>query len=125
MDTKRNKFITIYVSAEELNRIRERFSQTACRNMSEYGRQVLLGKPVVVLHRNHSLDQQLHEVIRLRKTLEDATLAFDQLREQSNWYRSRIPGSSLLSLLLQEYALGQQLQQVKRYFQKMNAQWWR
>lgn len=125
MEKTRNKSITICVNAEELSRIRELFSQTACRTMSEYGRQILLRKPVVVLHRNHSLDQQMHEMIRLGKCLEELKQGFDQLLVQSTWYRARIPSSSLLSLLLEEYALGERLRYIKKYFQKKSEQWYR
>jgi hypothetical protein len=124
LDKKRNKSIAIYVNVEELNRVRELLSQTACRNMSEYGRKLLLRKPVLVLHRNHSLDKQMHEMIRLRKSLQEVKQAFDQLRMQSTWYRARMPSSSLLYLLLEERVLGEQLQHIKKYFHKMNEQWW-
>lgn len=111
------------MKAEELDQLRARLSQTACKNMSEYCRKILLKEPVLVLHRNHSLDQHIHEMIRLRKNLEAVKEAFEQLRIESRWYRARMPRSYLLCLLLEEYALDGQFQHVKKYFQKISAQW--
>lgn len=40
-----------------------------CKKLSEYSRQVLLGKPITVLYRNESMDKILEELALLRKEL--------------------------------------------------------
>ena len=39
------------------------------QNLSEYGRAMILGKPVTVIHRDKSMDEVLEELILLRREL--------------------------------------------------------
>jgi len=62
-------WISFRVKPEEYNKIHNYFSQTTCRKLSEYARNVLLQKPVVVKYRNQSADSFLAEMIGLKKEL--------------------------------------------------------
>lgn len=63
------RWLNIRLKTEEHEAIRNRSKQTTCRNMSEFARQLLLGKAVTVLHRDRSMDEVLEELILLRKEL--------------------------------------------------------
>ena len=62
--------VTIQVTEEDLQKLEERLANSTCRTMSEYGRKLLLGKPVTVLYRNQSLDAFIDEAIALRTEME-------------------------------------------------------
>lgn len=46
-----------------------RFKKTTFQNLSEYGRAMILGKPVTVLTRDKAMDDILEELVVLRKEL--------------------------------------------------------
>jgi hypothetical protein len=62
--------VTIQVTEEDLQKLEERLANSTCRTMSEYGRKLLLGKPVTVLYRNRSLDAFIDEAIALRTEMQ-------------------------------------------------------
>src|SRR4051812_47402954 len=57
------------LSEEELALVNKKLASSACRTMSEYVRKVILAKPVVIKHRNQSLDELMGELIALRGEL--------------------------------------------------------
>ncbi|KAF2339551.1 plasmid mobilization protein [Flavobacterium nitrogenifigens] len=65
----RTRIAAVRFTAAEYNMLERRFKTTACRQMSEYLRSCLLNKPVIVKHRDVSLDEFMLEFIRLRKEL--------------------------------------------------------
>jgi hypothetical protein len=65
----RTKVLQVRLSTDEFDAINKRFLKTTCRNVSEYSRKILLGKPVTVYSRNQSLDEFMTEMIQLRKEL--------------------------------------------------------
>lgn len=67
--SKTKSWISFRVKPAEYDRIHNFFSATTCRKLSEYARNVLLQKPVVVKYRNQSADDFLVEVLQLKKEL--------------------------------------------------------
>lgn len=65
----RDRWLTIRLSKEEEKTLLELQSRTTCRSLSEYGRNVLLKEPVIVLHRNASADDFLEEMVGLKGEL--------------------------------------------------------
>ena len=65
----RNRFLHIRMLDDELAKIRENFSHSTKRYLSDYIRSVLLEKPVTFYTRNKSIDELLDEMISLRTTL--------------------------------------------------------
>jgi hypothetical protein len=62
-------WISFRVKPNEYDTIHGYFSKTTCRKLSEYARNVLLQKPVVVKFRNQSADDFLAEMILLKNEL--------------------------------------------------------
>jgi hypothetical protein len=65
----RTKVLQIRFTQEEYDIINKRFTKTTCRKISEYSRNILLGKTVTIFSRNQSLDEFMAEMIQLRKEL--------------------------------------------------------
>jgi len=71
-------WISFRVKPTEYAIIHGHFSKTTCRKLSEYARNVLLQKPVVIKIRNKSADELLTAMIQLKKELNAIGNNFNQ-----------------------------------------------
>jgi hypothetical protein len=72
------KRIYIRLKQSDFNIIHKRFSSSSCKKLSEYARDVLLNKPVIIKQRNQSLDDFMTEMIKLRNELNRLGNNFNQ-----------------------------------------------
>jgi hypothetical protein len=75
---KRSKWLTIRMTADEYQQLEALSRQTISPSLSEYGRKVLLGKPVIKRYRNQSVDDFLSDMLQLRKDLSAISNNFNQ-----------------------------------------------
>ena len=73
----RDRSFLLRVSEEELTKIKGFCNATTSRSASEYARNLLLHKPVIVTYRNASIDELLNEMIRLKKELNSINVNFN------------------------------------------------
>jgi len=74
----RSRWLHIRLTQAEHDMINKKFSNSSCRKLSEYARRILLDKPIIVNHRNQSLDDFMTEMIRLRNELNAIGNNFNQ-----------------------------------------------
>ena len=74
----RNKWLNIRVNEDEYKKIEGFSTTTTCQGISEYARNVLLKKPVLVKYRNKSADELLSEMILLKNELSAIGNNFNQ-----------------------------------------------
>lgn len=74
----RNKWFKVRVTEDELRKIKAFSKTSACRGASDYARNLLLQKPVIVKYRNGSADDILSEMIRLKNELNAIGNNFNQ-----------------------------------------------
>jgi hypothetical protein len=67
--TLRNKWLNIRVNEKEYNKIHDLFKKTTSQSISEFTRNILLQKPVIIKYRNQSADEFLSEMIKLKNAL--------------------------------------------------------
>ena len=87
MSTKlinRTKWLNTRLTPDEYKSITESFKKTRFRKMSEYSRNVLLGKNITVTHRDKSMDEVLEELILLRKEINFVGNNFNQAVRKLN-----------------------------------------
>ncbi|MCF2502194.1 plasmid mobilization relaxosome protein MobC [Dyadobacter sp. CY107] len=65
----RTKWLHVRLTPEEFQQLLRKIQRTTCRKTSEYARKILLSEPIVVNHRNQSLDETMIELTRLRREL--------------------------------------------------------
>jgi len=65
----RSKWIKVRLKPSEENALNKRYQKTTFQNLSEYGRAMILGQPVTIIHRDKSMDDMLEELILLRREL--------------------------------------------------------
>lgn len=63
------KWISIRTKPAEYDIIYNQYQQTTCRNLSQYARQVLLKKPVIMKYRNQSADEILSALIAIKNEM--------------------------------------------------------
>lgn len=63
----------ISLSADEFEIVEGRYRRSICRSRAEYGRQILLHKPVINRYRNQSLDDYLSVATGLKSILDDSS----------------------------------------------------
>lgn len=80
-EKKETKSLTFKIrfSESELEKIKTGFSNSVCRNLTDYMRKLLLNKPVTVKVRNASLDAFMTEIIALRNELNAIGNNYNQL----------------------------------------------
>lgn len=61
-----NKWLSIRVNEKEYQVIEDLYQKTTCRSISEYARNILLEKPVIIKYRNESADQFLTQMIAFK-----------------------------------------------------------
>ncbi|MGN6267026.1 MAG: plasmid mobilization protein [Ginsengibacter sp.] len=74
----RNKWLHLRLSEAEYKRIKNGFSKSTKRKISEYVRSILLGKPITIYTRSKSLDDFISEMILLRNELNSIGNNFNQ-----------------------------------------------
>jgi hypothetical protein len=93
----RTRPLRVWVTPAEFELITTRWHQTTCGGLSEYLRKVIFDKPVIVRHRNQSLDDLMATLILVRCELNlvvqnhnEVVKKLNQLRESAcieNWLR--------------------------------------
>lgn len=66
---KRERWLTVRLSAWEEKALLQLYSRTTSRSLSEYARAVLLKDPVTVLYRDASADDFLTQMLQLKSEL--------------------------------------------------------
>jgi hypothetical protein len=74
----KKSWISFRVKPEQYDKIHQHFESTTCRKLSEYARNVLLQKPVIVKYRNQSADAFLADMLKLKKDLNGVANNFNQ-----------------------------------------------
>lgn len=65
----RNKWLNIRLNEKEYNSIHDHYKKTTSQSISEFARNILLKKPVIIKYRNQSADDFLSEMIILKNEL--------------------------------------------------------
>src|SRR6185312_10301957 len=65
----RSKWIKVRLKPSEEELLNRRYKKSTFQNLSEFGRAMILGKPVTIIHRDKSMDEVLEELILLRREL--------------------------------------------------------
>lgn len=76
--TVRKKWFKVRVTEDELKKIKAFSKSTTSRGASDYARNLLLKRPVLVKYRNSSADDILSEMIRLKNELNAIGNNFNQ-----------------------------------------------
>ncbi len=68
-NANRSKWLKIRLRPSEEESLNKGYKKSTFQNLSEYGRAMILGKPVTVIYRDKSMDEILEELALLRREL--------------------------------------------------------
>ena len=74
----RTRIIGLRLTIAEYEDLEKKWQKSGCRKLSDYGRRMLFGKPMVSNYRNKSLDDLMAEAMLLRKELNAIGVNFNQ-----------------------------------------------
>lgn len=95
----RSKTLLTRLKPAEYQSIYSAFKKTRFNKLSEYCRSILLSKPVVVVHRDKSMDEMLEELALLRKELNAIGNNLNQAVRQINGAHGNADNRLWLNLL--------------------------
>jgi hypothetical protein len=82
--SNRTYWCNIRLNEDEYNSLKDKLKTTYCRKVSDYVRNVLFEKPVMVRQRNQSMDDFMKELIHLRTDLNALGNNFNQVVKKLN-----------------------------------------
>ena len=120
----RNRIAAVRFTAEEYGRLVKRLKGTDCRQMSEYLRKCILGKPITAKCRNASLDEMMLETIRLRKELNALANNFNQAVKKLHAL-SQVPEFRdwIMQSEAQRAALLEKVEEIQKAIEKTARKW--
>lgn len=74
----RLKILQVRITLKEWDAINDKFSHSTCRKLSDYIRKKIFDKPITIYSRNQSLDDCMHELIRLKNELNAIGINYNQ-----------------------------------------------
>ena len=74
------KHVSIYLDEAEWEKLQLDLDKSNCWSVSEYGRKMLLKKPVTLFFRDQAIDALVNEAIALRSRLEALATSAPELR---------------------------------------------
>lgn len=78
-NTGHTKWLHIRLKEADYKRIKTKFDSSIYKKLSEYVHRVLLDKPIIIKHRNQSLDDFMAEMMALRAELNAIGNNYNQL----------------------------------------------
>ncbi|MCU0440701.1 MAG: hypothetical protein MUC49_22630 [Raineya sp.] len=76
--------VTIRFSKADYEKIKKRYENSTCLRLATHLRQILLGKKISLRYRNQSIDDQMKELTKLRRELNQIGLNFNQAVRKLN-----------------------------------------
>lgn len=77
--TTRSKILQVRITPKEWDMINEKCSHSTCQKLSDYIRKKIFDKPITTYTRNQSLDDCMHELIRLKNELNAIGVNYNQV----------------------------------------------
>lgn len=74
----RNKWLTIRLNSDEYGELQRLYKKSACHQLSDYVRRIILNKPVNIKYRNASVDDFLADMLALKKEFNGVGNNFNQ-----------------------------------------------
>jgi dynactin complex subunit len=123
---RREQWLHLRLTDHEKIQIHKAFLKTTQRRISDYARNILLGKPMVSTYRNASTDELMNELMALRKDLNGLANNFNQTVHKLH----TLDHSSSLEGLLSHYesqrkTLFEKVEDMRLMMKKIGAEWLR
>jgi len=120
----RTRWLHVRLTEAEYESLQKAFKKTTTRKLSDYCRRVLSGKPIIESYRNSSLDDLMHEFIKLRKDLNGIANNFNQAVHKLHTLDHSVQFQNwLITYELEKKILISKVDEVRNHIAKMGEKW--
>lgn len=120
----RNKWLHLRLTQKEYEQIHAQCSRTTCKKLSDYARNMLLGKPMIMATKNQSLDDITAVLFNLRKDLNGAANNFNQaVHELHTLSKISEFKAWLMTYESDKKSLLEKVEIIKNYIDKTAEKW--
>lgn len=123
-NSNRTRIVGLRLTLQEYELIEKKWKATTCRKLSDYIRKYLFNKPITTNYRNESLDEIMHEIIRLRNELHAIGNNFNQSVKKLHTLQ-QIPEFKIWIITneLERKILFNKMDEIKNCIQKISEKW--
>lgn len=123
-NSNRTRRVSVRFTTQEYTLIEKRWKAGTCRKLSDYIRKHLFNKPIITNYRNASLDDFMHEMIRLRTELNALGNNFNQLVKKLHTL-NQIPEFKawILSAGIEQKVLLNKVEEINKNLLKISEKW--
>ena len=123
-NNNRSRWLHLRLTPDEFEKIHRQFGKTTCRKLSDYARKILLGKPLIAITRNQSLDDFMAEAIKLRNDLNGIGNNFNQAVKKLHTL-NQIPEFRhwIITYEIEKQILFNKMDVIKNHIQKIGEKW--
>lgn len=123
-NSNRTRRVCLRFTVKEYSIIEKKWKASTCRKLSDYIRKHLFNKTVTTNYRNASLDDFMHETIRLRTELNALGNNFNQSVKKLHTL-NHIPEFKawILSAAIEQKELLNKVEEIKKNIQKISEKW--
>ena len=112
------------VNDAKFNQLNDLLKKSECQNMSELVRHILNNRPVVLLHRDKSLDLLIEALAGIRKELRSIGININQITHQFNTYPEKERKLFYALEAAEQYSVvGNKVEQLFKIITKLSEQW--
>ncbi len=127
MKEKKNnrlKWLTVRVSEAEYAAIQKQFQQTTERKLSNYARNILLGKPMIAEVRDASLQEVISILIRMQKDFNGVANNYNQMVHKLHISDTKAELKAWIDLYEREKVkLFSHIENINDYVKKTSKKW--
>lgn len=123
-NSNRTRIVGLRFTLEEYAKIERKWKSSTCRKLSDYIRKYLFNKPITTNYRNESLDEIMHEMIRLRNELHAIGNNFNQAVKKLHTLQ-QIPEFKIWIITneLERKILFNKMDEIKNCIGKISEKW--
>lgn len=122
--SNRNRNVTLRFTMQEYSQLKDKFTASTCRGLSEFIRKHLFNKPIITTYRNLSLDDLMEETILLTNELTAIGKNINQIAKKINTVEFCFEFKQEISILnIEKKMLFRKIEEVRNHTQKIAEQW--
>ncbi|RKR80720.1 mobilization protein MobC [Mucilaginibacter gracilis] len=112
------------VNDAKFDQLTDLLNKSECRNMSELVRHILYNRPVILLHRDKSLDLLIEELSGIRKELRSIGININQITRSFNTFKEQDQKLYYALGAAEQYKIvGGKIDQLFNIITKLSEQW--
>ncbi|QQL49886.1 plasmid mobilization protein [Mucilaginibacter ginkgonis] len=124
IEKRKIKWLNLRLTEDEFKTFKKHQQKSIFRKMSDYGRALLLNKPVTIYYRDKSADNAIEELAILRRELNAIGRNINQVTKQINTANGKpVPGSWIELIRMINKRLEPKMDEIQERMNKFSDLW--